>query len=79
MYFQGLHGDIVSHQQPTLSLVYQAQQLLEHNKPDFSEEQLSKLDTVQKDVKKKLELVRGTPVLYFMQIKSVASFQTFNK
>ena len=51
---QALYGEIVGHQQPILSLVYQAQQLLEHNKPDFTDEQLNKLEAHIVDIRKKL-------------------------
>ena len=55
---QALYDDIVEHQQPIVTLVFQAQQLLEHNKPDFTDDQLHDLENLVTDIRKKLELVR---------------------
>ncbi len=57
MYLQSQYEEIVGHQQPVLNLVFQAQQLLEHNKADFTEEQLKDLDNLVTDIKKKQESV----------------------
>ena len=62
LFFQALYGEIVGHQQPILALVYQAQQLLEHNKADFTEEQLNKLESLIVDIRKKLESVSQPPM-----------------
>ena len=53
-----MYDDIVAHQQPIVTVVFQAQQLLEHNKPDFTDDQLHDLENLVTDLRKKLELVR---------------------
>ena len=53
----------MEHQQPIVTVVFQAQQLLEHNKPDFTDDQLHDLENLVTDIRKKLELVRGASLI----------------
>ena len=52
-----MYADIHAHQQPILSLLYQAAQLLEHHKEDFSLDQLKQMEHLTSDVRDRLDTV----------------------
>lgn len=55
--FQAVHEEILSHQQPILSLVYQAEQLTELYQEELTPEQVTSLSGEAGSLKKALEKV----------------------
>ena len=45
--FQALHEDVLRHQQPIRSLVYQSEQLVEHHQEELTPEQVTELQNLE--------------------------------
>lgn len=49
--YQALHEDVLKHQQPIRSLVYQSEQLVEHHQEELTPEQVTELQNLESVIK----------------------------
>lgn len=47
LWLQALHEDVLRHQQPIRSLVYQSEQLVEHHQEELTPEQVTELQNLE--------------------------------
>ena len=51
LFLQALHEDVLKHQQPIRSLVYQSEQLVEHHQEELTPEQVTELQHLESSIK----------------------------